>query len=190
MKKKNADELLILVKRAAKGEEEAKLELVESVSPLIKASIKRYCPVWTMYEDLYQDGIAIVLECAEFYNESRGEFLAFVNSHLKYHYLETMKYTASANGDVSVTEENKDIVDMIADDFTLEDDLLLQESVNQLKESLLTLTERQLEVVMLYYYFKLSHEDIASRLNISKWTVVNTKRAALNKLRGLYNVNK
>lgn len=190
MKRKNEDELAVLVKNAANGNEEAKIELLESLSPLIKASIKRYCPVWSVYEDLYQDGIAIILECIEFYNEGKGEFLAFVNSHLKYYYLETMKYTAAANGNVSVTDENKDIVDLIADDFTLEDDLLFQESVNQLKKSLLSLTERQLEVIMLYYYFKLSHDDIARRLNISKWTVVNTKRAALNKLRGLYNVNK
>ena len=41
----------------------------------------------------------------------------------------------------------------------------------------------------MYYYEKLSHKEIAQKLNISKWTVVNTKRRALEKLKEVYNVD-
>lgn len=186
MKRKTNKEILFLVRSAGKGDDKSKYQILEYFTPLIKSSIKKYCPVWNEYEDLYQDGIFIVLECIEFYNEEKGEFPALVNSHLKYYYLETMKYIASKNGDVSTTDENRDIVDLVADHFVVEEEMLYRESVEDLKNKLLNLTERQLEIIILYYYFRLSHDDIAERLDISKWTVVNTKRAALNKLRGLY----
>ena len=52
----NADEIKILVARAQNGDEEAKNQLIEQNSPLIKSIIKRFYGKGLEYDDLYQLG--------------------------------------------------------------------------------------------------------------------------------------
>ncbi|NLN40917.1 MAG: sigma-70 family RNA polymerase sigma factor [Clostridiales bacterium] len=62
-------------------------------------------------------------------------------------------------------------------------DLILDEEDNKyLLEALDRLTDRQREVIILYYFENMKIEDIASRLGVSYRTVVNTKTRALEKM--------
>ncbi|NLV89785.1 MAG: sigma-70 family RNA polymerase sigma factor, partial [Tissierellia bacterium] len=62
-------------------------------------------------------------------------------------------------------------------------DLILDEEDNKyLLEALDRLTDRQREVIILYYFENMKIEDIASRLGVTYRTVVNTKTRALEKM--------
>lgn len=187
--KKEYEELDELIYLAKNNQEMAKVRLIEKLSPLIKSSIKKYCPIYLHYEDLYQDGIVIILECLELYDEEKANFLAMAKSYLKYHYIETLKYLKNIEKDISKTEEEEDIVNLISSEENIEEEFIFYEEVEFLKKKLEILTLRQRDILLMYYYEKLSHKEIAQKLNISKWTVVNTKRRALEKLKEVYNVD-
>ncbi|RVU55047.1 RNA polymerase sigma factor [Anaerosphaera multitolerans] len=170
--------------RAKVGDEEAKILLIDKLSPLIKSSIKKYCPLWDYYEDLYQDGVLILLECLKIHDEKKGTYLNFLKNYLRFYYLETFKYLLKDHGTkVPLEDEEKSYLEELQDDFSIEDYFLSLELSESLKAALGDLTLRQRKVVLLFYYNKLSLDEIAAKLNISKWTVVNTKRRAVEILK-------
>lgn len=173
---------------ALSGDEDAKKKLVGYLQPLIKASIKRYCPIYEEFEDLYSDGVIIVLECLETFDGKRS-FLKYVKSYLKFYYFETFRYLKKhqcVNPVVKNDESEKDeIINLIEDDFILEDDFLEREQLNILSSALGLLTDRQREILNLYYFENLSLSEISEYLGISRWTVVNLKRNAISNLRRL-----
>lgn len=168
----------------ARYDEYKRVELVNRLSPLIKSSIKKFCPLYMYFEDLYSDGVLIVLECLEFFDSSKGNFLAMVKSYLKYHYIETLKYLKSLSAEVAYGGgDEKELIDLIPSNENIEGDLICIDERIRLKKTLEILAKRQKQVVEMYYFKNMSHEDIAKELNISKWTVINSKRRALEKLR-------
>ncbi|MEQ3347555.1 hypothetical protein [Peptoniphilus senegalensis] len=81
------------------GEERAKVKLLDMLEPLIRSSIKKYCPIFNEFDDLYSDGRAIVLSCIEDFDNKRS-FLKYVKLSLKYFYLNTYKYLMDVKSDV------------------------------------------------------------------------------------------
>ncbi|MBU5669905.1 sigma-70 family RNA polymerase sigma factor [Peptoniphilus sp. MSJ-1] len=173
-----------ILKLALIGENRAKAQLVEMLDPLIRSSIKKYCPIFNEFEDLYSDGVAMVLFCIENFDNKRS-FLKYVKSYLMYHYLNTYKYLK--NFDTHVSDEKGDddlsVFDTLASDEDIEMEFLEGEKLEVLKDALDALTPRQKEVVVLYFYERLGLSEIADYLRISKWTVVNLKRNAIENLR-------
>ena len=168
----------------AKYDEYKKVELVNRLSPLIKSSITKFCPLPEYFEDLYSDGVLIILECLEFFDSSKGNFLALVKSYLKYHYIETLKYLKTLNAEVAYGGgDEKELLDLIPSSENIEGDLIFLDEKIRVKKTLDILAKRQRQVVEMYYFKNMSHEDIAKELNISKWTVINSKRRALERLK-------
>ncbi len=177
-----------LLTSARDGDEDAKLELVQALNPLIISSIKRYCPIWREYGDLLQDGVVVVLECVDMYDSSKGYFLGFVKSYLKFYFLETFKYLLKGEEQISSVEEEV-WEDFVSDDEDMEQILLNREFSTELKKAMGLLTNRQREVVMMYYFMEMSLGDIAVALDIKRWTVINTKRRSMEILRRFFDVN-
>lgn len=185
MKKNSYDDFDRVLKLALIGEERAKAQLVRMLDPLIISSIKRYCPIFNEYEDLHQDGKAIVLECIEHFNK-KYSFLSYVKSNLKFFYLDTYKYLKDVQSDIRDDIDNDcdvSIFDSIASDVDIESDFLESEKLDLLRDGLDRLTDRQRQVIVLFFYERLGLSEIADYLGISKWTVVNLKRNAINSLR-------
>jgi RNA polymerase sigma factor (sigma-70 family) len=84
--------------------------------------------------------------------------------------------------DIHEDEENK-IFETIASCDNIEEDFLDKEEEGVLKEAIDRLTDRQRQVIVLYYYERLGLSEIATYLGISKWTVVNLKRNAVENLK-------
>lgn len=187
--KNDYKEINELLKKAQNNNEDAKLKLVENLSPLIKSSIKKYCPLYDYFDDLYQDGVLIILESLDFYDEKKANYLAMIKAYLKYHYLETYKYIKKRDVEVSAFQENVNLYDLVESDENIEIDFLIKEADIVLQKALEKITKREREVIYLYYYKRYSHKKIAEILNISKWTVVNNKRRGISKLKEVYNVN-
>ncbi len=176
-----------LLSSAREGDDDAKLELLEILNPLIISSIKRYCPLWREYGDLLQDGIVVVLKCIDLYDSSKGYFLAFVKSYLKFYFLETFRYLLRLEQVSSTDDEG--LGDFLSDDYDMEQSLLGREFSLELNRALMLLTKRQREVVLMYYFLDMSLSDIAASLDIKRWTVINTKRRGMEILRRFFDVN-
>ena len=75
----NADEIKILVAKAQNGDEEAKNQLIEQNSPLIKSIIKRFYGKGLEYDDLYQLGcLGFVKAIKNFNGEFNVKFSTYV----------------------------------------------------------------------------------------------------------------
>lgn len=175
-----------VLRSALVGEERSKVKVLDMLEPLIRSSIKSYCPVFSEFEDLYSDGRAVVLSCIEDFDNKRS-FLKYVKLSLKYYYLDTYKYLLNVNGDVHEAacdeEDNLDIFDSIDAGVDIEGDFLERERLGILKKAMDSLTPRQETVIRLFFYERFSLFDIANFLGISKWTVVNLKRNAIKNMR-------
>lgn len=166
---------------AAIGDGRGKLAVVEMLEPLIISSIKRYCPIMREYEDLHSDGIGIVLHLIETWDGKRS-FLAYAKAYLKYHYLKTFKYLLDIEEDIRDDEEDS-IFETLTSSDNIEEDFLIKEQEGLLQKAIDKLSDRQRQVIILYYYERLGLSEIGTYLGISKWTVVNLKRNAIKNLK-------
>lgn len=176
-----------VLRSALVGEERSKVKVLDMLEPLIRSSIKSYCPVFSEFEDLYSDGRAVVLSCIEDFDNKRS-FLKYVKLSLKYYYLNTYKYLLNVNSDVHDVatddeEDSLDIFNSIDAGVDIEGDFLERERLGILKKAMDSLTPRQETVIRLFFYERLGLSDIANFLGISKWTVVNLKRNAIENMR-------
>lgn len=173
--------------KARLGNQDAKERLVLALDPLLKSSIKKYCPIYNEFEDLYQDGQLIILECIDLYDPTKARFLAFVKNYLRYYYLDTFKYLLKEDESTLDSGEDLDIFDFLEDDVDLELDLIEKISYLNLKKNIKALSARQRQVINMFYFLDMSLNDIAKELNVKRWTVINTKRRALEILREVKN---
>lgn len=175
-----------VLRSALVGEERAKVKLLDMLEPLIRSSIKKYCPIFNEFDDLYSDGRAIVLSCIEDFDNKRS-FLKYVKLSLKYFYLNTYKYLMDVKSDVydspSDEEESLGIFDTIDAGVDIEGDFLESERLGILKDAIDSLTPRQETVIRLFFYERLGLSEIADFLGISRWTVINLKRNAIEGMR-------
>ncbi|MEQ3347554.1 sigma-70 family RNA polymerase sigma factor [Peptoniphilus senegalensis] len=65
----------------------------------------------------------------------------------------------------------------------IEGDFLESERLGILKDAIDSLTPRQETVVRLFFYERLGLSEIADFLGISRWTVINLKRNAIEGMR-------
>lgn len=175
-----------VLRSALVGEERAKVKLLDMLEPLIRSSINKYCPIFNEFDDLYSDGRAIVLSCIEDFDNKRS-FLKYVKLSLKYFYLNTYKYLMDVKSDIydspSDEEEGLGIFDTIDAGVDIEGDFLESERLGILKDAIDSLTPRQETVVRLFFYERLGLSEIADFLGISRWTVINLKRNAIEGMR-------
>lgn len=179
-----------LIERGMKGDSLAKIEIVNRLDPLIKSCIKKYCPLYGYFDDLYQDGVLIVLECLEFYDCSKATYLAMTKSYLKYHYVETFKYLKQMDLEVSAYQDDVNLYDFVESEEDVELEFFATEESDFLNKAILLCTEKERQVISLYYYKGMQHSEIAEYLEVSIWTIINNKRRALEKLRKIYNATK
>ena len=180
------EELNDLLAEAKLGDDKSKKRILESLYPLIISSIRRYYNKSNEYEDLIQGGREVILYCINNFDETKGaHFLGYVKTRLRYFYLNkhNEKLTISLNAKVGEDKE-EEIVDLLKSDIEnpLESLLRLEEKTI-LQDALSTLTARQREIIIDFYYENLTLGEISKKLGISYRTVVNTKTVALNKLR-------
>lgn len=174
-----------LVEEARKGNKEAMEEIIIKLQPLIISSIKKYYNNGKEYDELIQDGNLMILESLKDYNPNIGvHFLGYIKLNLKYLYLNKHKRKIHLSLNEPIGDGELEIMDLLISDEKNALDILLEDEMNlKLKEALEKLTERQREIVILYYVNNMSIDDIKNKLGISYRTVVNIKTKALGNLR-------
>lgn len=180
------EELNELLLRARIGEVKSKEKILNELTPLIISSIRRYYNKFSDYEDLIQEGRIVILDCINSFDESKGTyFLGYVKTMLKFYYLNKHKekITTSLNEKVG-NDEEEELIDLLKSEVNDPLELLVKlEERNLLVQALSNLTLRQREIIIDFYYDNLTIGEISKKFGISYRTVVNTKTAALNKLR-------
>lgn len=172
--------------RYRSGDEDAKLTLIDALTPLLKSSIKKYCPLWQYYEDLYQDGLVIILHCLKDFDNSKGHILNYVKNYLKYYYLDTYKYILKHNNTISLDTEDEDglkLEDRIEDNINIEREILSIEEKKTLSKAFDNLNKIEKDILILFYFRKMKLEEISQYLGIPKWTIINKKRRSIEKLK-------
>lgn len=173
-----------LALEAKAGDVKAKEEIISRLQPLIISSIKRYYYKRREFEDLIQDGNIKILECIEDFQPKKGVyFLGYVKTMLRYMYLDKHKRKIHLSLNEKLGEGEDEFIDLlVSNDKDILESILDDEEILELDKALGGLTERQREIIILFYMEKMSIGDIASKLDISYRTVVNTKTLALKKL--------
>lgn len=176
-----------LVEEARKGSKEAMEEIINKLQPLIISSIRRYYNNVKEFEELIQEGNLMILESLKDYDFDKGvHFLGYIKSNLKYLYLNKHKRKIHLSLNEPLGDGELEMIDFLVSDAQPVLDILLEDEINlRLKEALEKLTERQREIIILYYVKNMSMDDIGNKLGISYRTVVNIKTKALENLRKL-----
>lgn len=171
-----------LVGLSKDGCEEAKVELIKRLKPLIISSIERYYSIGE-YEELFQEGILLILESIIEYNpKHRVKFLGFIKSKLKYHYLNKNKLEK----EISLNEEDEngiELLNKIDSKIDIEDIIIEKYKIEYLYNLLNTLSKREKDIVYKYYIENKSLKEISNLLNIKYQTVANLKTIGINKLK-------
>ncbi len=186
------DEINKELQLAKKGDVESKKWLLDKLKPLIIASIRRNYNRPMEYEDLMQEGKVIVLECINNFDETKGAyFLGYVKTMLSYYYLDKNKQKdVNSLNDKVGDDEEEELIDLLESDIDdpLETLVKLEEN-NMLYSALNSLTTRQREVIIDFYYEGLSISQISEKLGVSYRTVVNTKVKGLENMKRIISFN-
>lgn len=176
-----------LVRKAKDGDKEAKEKIIKRLQPLIISSIKRYYYNKNEFEDLIQEGNLKILESIILYDEDKKiYFLGYIKTMLKYMYLDKHKGRSHSSLNEKIGGGDKEIIDLlISDDEDILEDMVVKEDIKNLGDKLKNLTDRQRDVVVLFYIEKMSIGEIGEKLGVSYRTVVNTKTVAINKLKDM-----
>jgi RNA polymerase sporulation-specific sigma factor len=187
-KKYTVDEFGIVVDGALRGEEKHKVKLVEMVDPLIKSSIKKFYYGDMDRDDLVSEGKMKVLECLMTFDKEKGVyFLGYVKAQLRYLYLNLSKgkeFEVSLNSTIDLGDGKMELMDTLVDESVdVEGDFVKNCEFENLKETLDNLTDREVQVLKMYYFENMGMKDIARELGLAYRTVVNTKVNGVEKLR-------
>ncbi len=187
-KKNTVDEFEKVLEGAFDGREENKVKLLEMVEPLIKSSIKKYYYGDMDRDDLIQEGKLKVLECLKTFDRDKGVyFLGYLKAQLRYLYLNLSKvkeFEISLNSQIDIGEGSVEMIDTLVDESVdIEGDFAKKTECNDLRKIMNVLTEREAQVLKMYYFENIGMKDIADKLGLAYRTVVNTKVNGVEKLR-------
>lgn len=173
----------ILLEAALLGEKWAVEELVRSLEPLIKSSIKKYYYRKHLYQDLIQEGRLCVCESLKSFDPSKGvHLLGYIKTKLSYLYLNMNREREFESLDIDLGD-GFSLVDTLVSDTDIEKDFIRESFSSELSTALNELTKIEQEIIISFYIKEKSLSQIAKEMGRSYRTVVNNKERALNKLR-------
>ncbi len=181
--------MIDLVRRGKEGDVDAVYEIICKFRPLVISSIKRYCNFPREFEDLISDLNILIIHCIETFDESRGVYFeVYLRDNIRFYLLKTAKFLKDSNLSLNVTlgEDEEEFINLIPDDFNLEEDFFKGIDNLELYSMLLRLSKRTQEVLFLYFFHNLSVAEIAGFLGISARTVSNLKLRGIYSLRRFY----
>lgn len=161
-----------------------KKTILEKAHPLIVSSINKYALSKDEFEDLYQEGVIVILESIEKYDESRGvDLFCYLKMQLKYYYLNYGRYNKKTISIYEPVGEGIDIADTLVDESSSIEDILL--SSFELKEaynSLMDLSYEDRYIVEESIIRQRTLDDLAKELGINRTTLFRKKKDIVKRL--------
>lgn len=185
------------IQRMLEGDTEARNVLIEHNLRLVMHIIKKYYTKSADAEDLVSIGTIGLIKGVSTYRADRGVRLAtYASRCIENEILMYFRGQKKCANDVSLsgtldgeTEgDGLSILDTIADDTDMLEDLARQESILRVRASVnCVLSDREAEVIRLRYGLDgnepLTQREVAKRLNISRSYVSRIEKKALEQLR-------
>lgn len=185
------------VRRMLEGDMEARNTLIEHNLRLVMHIIKKYYTTSADAEDLVSIGTIGLIKGVSTFRPDKGVRLAtYASRCIENEILMHFRGMRKSAGDVSLSGalegdgegDGPSILDTIADDTDLLEDISRQESVNRVRKAVkAALTEREAEVIRLRYGLSGQPPEpqrvVADRLGISRSYISRIEKKALQKLR-------
>lgn len=171
-----------LWRKAKENEESAILKILDRTEKSIYAAIYKYVWVREDVEDLYQDGVELVLRAIIDYEPAKGvPFLAYVHTKLKYHYMNENNKRVVVYLDEPIGD-GLTLADTLISDSDTEEIISRNERAEEVHRALQTLTDRERKCVYGFYFLRMSIGELAESQNIAYRTAYNAKCRGLKKL--------
>ena len=192
-----AEEEQSCIRRMLEGDQEARNTLIEHNLRLVMHIIKKYYTTSADAEDLVSIGTIGLIKGVSTYRPDRGVRLAtYASRCIENEILMHFRGQKKSAGDISLSSvmdgegegDGPSILDTIADDTDMLEDISRQESVLRVRKAVETmLSKREAEIICLRYGLKghppLPQRAVAERLGISRSYVSRIEKKALEKLR-------
>jgi RNA polymerase sigma factor (sigma-70 family) len=188
----NYNEIESCVIRAKKGYQEDMLEILNQFRPFIIKTARQFnIRNFDLYDLIQIANIALINAVAR-YNLGSHSFVGYALSAIR----NELRYTARKNskfmGNLSLNSHmefrdnsSDEIMDCIAADVNLEEDMLRSESFSEVRQAISKLAEDELELVEAVYYGGASLKAYAEKKGLVYSQAVTKKNRILKKLNHL-----
>ena len=168
-----------IIKQSLKGDKNNQEILLDMLSPLIYKNIYKYWKVNDpIIEDLVQEGYIVILKSLQSFDENRNvHYLHYVKIKIIYYYKNFYRSTKNQRNKISLKEN------MGTDNYNVLERIIAEEEKTDLLVNVKKLSVKEQKILFLYYYKKMSMDEISKHLNIKYRTVISAKYNAINKLR-------
>lgn len=148
--------------------------------PLIYATVSRFNAFET--EEAIDEAKMVLIEAILVYDESQGTFGNYLKHRLNYYFWDKAKKPSP----LSLDDENgngRSLKDDLQSDNDIEDDFFTKEEYKNLYEKIKKLDKKDILIIKLKYWEKLSYKNIGDLIGLSAKTVRNRHSLAVKKLR-------
>lgn len=189
------DVILVLVRGAKLKEPGCELALIKAFRPLLKSFGYKYCFIMSESDDYFNEGVLVILECIDSYDEALGvPFAGYLQKILFYYYVgRAKKHKNLSSLDATLPNGNTSLLEVLADDtVAIEDDFVNQEDLKALFGYLPLLKKRQRWIIEEHYFKQQSFVAISVKMGVTANSLVKLHRRAIADLRtyfGLHLVN-
>lgn len=173
-----------IIQESLKGDKIYVEILLKSLNPVIFKNIYTYwSPSDPLTQDLQQEGYMIILQSLkDFDTDRKVHFLQYVKIRLYYFYKDYFKKSIK-NDALSMDhlyETGRELISDCRDQLT---SIILKEEEDSLHKCIDELSEKEQMIISLFYFRRLSIQEIADKLGIKYRAVINIKSNAVRKLR-------
>jgi RNA polymerase sporulation-specific sigma factor len=173
-----------IIQESLKGDKIYVEILLKRLNPVIFKNIYTYwSPSDPLTQDLQQEGYMIILQSLkDFDTDRKVHFLQYVKIRLYYFYKDYFKKSIK-NDALSMDhlyETGRELISDCRDQLT---SIILKEEEDSLHKCIDELSEKEQMIIRLFYFRRLSIQEIADKLGIKYRTVINIKSNAVRKLR-------
>ncbi len=182
------------------GDENAKNKLIEHNLRLVAHVVKKYYTANENQDDLISIGTIGLIKAVNTFKSDKKIRLATyaarcIENEILMHFRNNKKYAQDVYiSDPIDTDKNGNtltLIDIIADEGNIEDELDIKLKIERLKQIVeIALDPRELEIIKLRYGLygesELTQREIAAKLKISRSYVSRIETAALEKLRSYF----
>ena len=173
-----------IIQESLKGDKIYVEILLKRLNPVIFKNIYTYwSPSDPLTQDLQQEGYMIILQSLkDFDTDRKVHFLQYVKIRLYYFYKDYFKKNIK-NDALSMDhlyETGRELISDCRDQLT---SIILKEEEDSLHKCIDELSEKEQMIISLFYFRRLSIQEIADKLGIKYRAVINIKSNAVRKLR-------
>ena len=173
-----------IIQESLKGDKIYVEILLKRLNPVIFKNIYTYwSPSDPLTQDLQLEGYMIILQSLkDFDTDRKVHFLQYVKIRLYYFYKDYFKKSIK-NDALSMDhlyETGRELISDCRDQLT---SIILKEEEDSLHKCIDELSEKEQMIISLFYFRRLSIQEIADKLGIKYRAVINIKSNAVRKLR-------